>query len=97
MYITKFGSWIRHKIRVIIIKQWKKPLTIHKNLEKICDKYKLSFSFEDIFKIANSRLGIYRQCGMDIINYILSPEALETSNKKRGKPGLVNPLNYYLK
>ena len=27
-----FGEWLRHKIRVIIIKQWKKPRTVYRNL-----------------------------------------------------------------
>lgn len=97
LFISRFGEWLRHKIRVIIIKQWKNPFTIQRNLEKINRKYKLKFSFEDIFKVANSRLGLYRQCGLDIINYILSPKILETANIKRGRPGLVNPLNYYLR
>lgn len=97
LFISRFGEWLRHKIRVIIIKQWKNPLIIQRNLEKINRKYKLKFSFEDIFKVANSRLGLYRQCGLNIINYILSPKILETANIKRGRPGLVNPLNYYLR
>ena len=97
LFISNFGEWLRHKIRVIIIKQWKNPSTIQRNLEKINSKYKLKFSFEDIFKVANSRLGLYRQCGLNIINYILSPKTLETANIKRGRPGLVNPLNYYLR
>ena len=88
---------ILNEIRVIIIKQWKKPLRIYKNLEKINKRYKMNFSFEDLFKVANSRLGIYRQCGLSIINYILSAKILETANIKRGRPSLVNPLNYYLR
>ena len=31
-YIDKLGQWLRHKIRCIIIKQWKKPKTIYRNL-----------------------------------------------------------------
>lgn len=94
--MANFGEWLRHKIRVIIIKQWKKPLRIHRNLEKIRNRYKMNFSSEDLFKVANSRLGIYRQGGLSIVNYILSPKILETRNSKRGRPALVNPLNYYL-
>lgn len=94
--IASFGEWLRHKIRVIIVKQWKKPLRIYKNLEKINKRYKMNFSSEDLFKVANSRLGLYKQCGLSIVNYILSPKILETPNVKRGRPGLVNPLNYYL-
>ncbi len=32
LFIAKFGEWLRHKVRVIIVKQWKKPKTIYKNL-----------------------------------------------------------------
>lgn len=97
VFITKFSQWMRHKVRVIIIKQWKKPLTIHKNLDKINQKYKYGFDFESIFKVANSRLGWYRRCGMNVVNYILNPKVLGIANKKRGRPGLVDLLAYYLK
>ena len=96
IFMDKFGQWLRHKVRVIIIKQWKRPLTIYKNLQKINKAYKCNFDEENIFKVANSRLGWYRRCGMDVVNYILSPKVLEKANKKKGRPGLVNPLDYYL-
>ena len=96
IFINEFGQWLRHKVRVIIIKQWKKPLTIYKNLQKINKAYKCNFNEENIFKVANSRLGWYRRCGRNIINYILSPKVLAQANKKKGRPGLVNPLDYYL-
>ena len=93
-FMREFGQWLRHKIRVIIIKQWKSPRTIYRNLAYINRKYGNGFQYEDIFKIANSRLGLYKRCGMNVINYILSPKLLETKIKNR--PALVNPLNYYL-
>lgn len=95
-FIDTFGQWLRHKVRVIIIKQWKKPLTIQRNLDRINKIYKQGFSREDIFKVANSRLGWYRMCGLDVVNYVLNPEILSKAKKKKGRPGLVNPLNYYL-
>lgn len=94
-FMAKFGQWLRHKIRVIIIKQWKNPRTIYKNLSYINRKYKNGFNHESIFKVANSRLGWYRRCGMNVVNYILNPKLLETKIKDR--PALVNPLNYYLR
>ena len=30
--MKEFGEWLRHKVRVIILKQWKKPKTIIRNL-----------------------------------------------------------------
>lgn len=94
-FITEFGQWLRHKIRVIIIKQWKKPKRIYVNLQRINKRFKCNFTDEDIFKVANSRLGLYRQCGMNVINFILSPTVLAI--RKANRPGLVNPLEYYLR
>lgn len=93
-FIAEFGQWLRHKIRVIIIKQWKIPERIYINLQRINKRFKCNFNEEDIFKVANSRLGLYRQCGMNVINFILSPTVLAI--RKANRPGLVNPLEYYL-
>ncbi|PID82102.1 MAG: group II intron reverse transcriptase/maturase [Clostridiales bacterium] len=93
-FMEKFGQWLRHKIRIIILKQWKRPRTIYKNLAYINRKYRNGFNHESIFKVANSRLGWYKQSSMDVVNYILNPKLLET--KRKDRPGLVNPLDYYL-
>lgn len=95
MYLDKFGQWLRHKVRIIIIKQWKVSKRIYKNLHRLNRVLKCGFTDEDIFKVANSRLGWYRRCGMDVVNFILSPKVLEI--KKKERPGLVNPLEYYLR
>lgn len=95
-FIDKFGQWLRHKVRVIIIKQWKLPTKIYLNLKALNDLCKCNFIEEDIYKVANSRLGWYKRSGMNVVNYILSPKVLELANKKKGRPGLVNPLSYYL-
>ena len=93
-FMQDYGAWMRHKVRVVILKQWKKPKTIYKNLQKLNRIGKCRFSDEDIFKVANSRLGWYRRCGMDVVNYALSPKTLGFKTKDR--PGLVDPLAYYL-
>ena len=56
-YMKEFGQWLRHKVRVIVMKQWKTPKTIYRNLSYLNRKYKNGFSHEDIYKVANSRLG----------------------------------------
>ena len=94
-FIAEFGQWLRHKIRVIIIKQWKKPKRIYINLQRINKRFKCNFTEEDIYKVANSRLGLYRQCGMNVINFIINPKVLAI--RKANRPGLVNPLEYYLR
>ena len=93
-FLEKFGQWLRHKIRVVIIKQWKIPKRIYINLQRLNKLQKFSFTKEDIYKVANSRLGWYRRCGMDVVNFILSLKVLAI--KKKERPGLVNPLEYYL-
>lgn len=58
----------------------------------IACRYK--FTHDDIFKCANSRLGWYRRSTGNIVNFLLSPTVLGI--KKGDRPGLVNPLIYYL-
>ena len=96
-FIDEFGQWLRHKVRVIIVKQWKKPRTIYRNLQMINKAHKCGFTDEEIYMTSNTRLGWYRQCGMKTVGYILNPKILSKPNKKRNRPGLVNPLSYYLK
>ena len=99
-YMAEIGQWVRHRIRVIMVKQWKKPKTIFKNLRWYCTMFGFQFDDEALFKVANSRKGLYSQCNGDVINYILSPKVLGMKLKCKGKvtvyPGLVDPLAYYL-
>lgn len=92
--LEKFSQWMRHKVRVVILKQWKKPRTIYRNLMKLNKYTHANLSDESIFNVANSRLGWYRRCGGDVVNYLLSPKVLVIAQKDR--PGLVDPLAYYL-
>ena len=85
---------LRHKIRGIILKQWKKPLCIQRNLEHLNKYLKRKFSFEEIFKVANSRLGWYRRSYGKVVNFLLNANILAI--RKGDRPGLVNPLKYYL-
>lgn len=93
-FLEEFGQWLRHKVRCIIIKQWKRPKTIYKNLMKLNKACRSNFTHEDIFKCANSRLGWYSRSTGNIVNFLLSPIVLGI--KKGDRPGLVNPLIYYL-
>ncbi len=94
-FIEEFGEWLRHKIRVIIVKQWKNPKTIYRNLMYLNRKYRNGFNEESIYKVANSRLGWYKRCSMNVVNFILSPVLLET--KVKDGANLLNPLQYYLR
>ena len=91
-----FGQWLRHKVRVVILKKWKIPFRIYTNLYNMNRRFKYGFSDEDIYKVANSRLGLYARANGNVVNYILNPTILSFTNKKKGITGLVNPLDYYL-
>ena len=94
-FIDKFGQWLRHKIRVIIIKQWKKPRKIETSLQRLNRKLPYKFSEEQIYSVANSRLGWYKRANGNVVNFLLNAEILAI--RKGNRPGLVNPLEYYLR
>ena len=94
-FIDEFGQWLRHKIRVIILKQWKVPPRIYKNLQKLNEKLPYHFSDEQIYSVANTRLGLYKQANGNVINFLLNADILAI--RKEERPGLVNPLAYYLR
>ena len=72
----KFGPWMRHKVRVVIVKRWKKCGTIYKNLLVLKRVTKSTLDDTLIYQAAMTRLGWYRQCGMSVFNYLLSPKVL---------------------
>lgn len=93
-FVKELGEWLRHKIRVIVMKQWKRPKTIYRNLSYLKWKHKNRFSNKEIFKASNSRLGWYKRSGMNVVNFIISKDLLE--NRIKDGAGLLNPLSYYL-
>jgi hypothetical protein len=62
-------------------------------IDEILSKENLNQSY----KLAHSKYGIYRRTGLNVSNIILSIDVLGKPNKKENRPGLVNPLAYYLK
>ena len=63
-------------MRVVILKQWKKPKTVYKNLMKLNVAFGCNMTEEDIRK---------------------AQKVLSLPNKKENRPGLVDPLAYYLR
>lgn len=47
-FMEEFGEWLRHKIRVIVMKQWKSPKTIYRNLCYLNWKQRNGFNHEEI-------------------------------------------------
>jgi group II intron reverse transcriptase/maturase len=92
-----FAPWMRHKVRVVILKQWKKPKTIYKNLMKLHRYLKSNIQTVRVLGVANARQGWYRRANLPIVNFLINPEILSTPNKKENRPGLVDPLAYYLR
>lgn len=95
MFIDEFGQWLRHKIRVILIKQWKVSTRIEANLRRLRDKLPYRITDEQIYSVANSRLGWYRRATGRTSSFLLNAEILAI--RKGDRPGLVNPLEYYLR
>ena len=59
------------------------------------DITKYCFSDEQIFSVANSRLGWYRRATGWVSSFLLNADILAI--RKGNRPGLVNPLEYYLR
>ncbi|MCD9225264.1 maturase [Lactobacillus helveticus] len=93
-FLIEFSQWLRHKVRVVIIKQWKLPKRIYTNLMRINKTLKCNFNDKDIHKVTNTRLGWYKRSTGHVVNFLLSPKVLGIS--KADRPGLVDPLNYHL-
>ena len=94
LFIDVFGQWLRHKIRVIIIKHWKKPQKIYRSLQLLNKKLPYHFTDEQIYSVANSRLGWYKRAAGNTVSFLLNADILAI--RKGDRPGLVNPLKYYL-
>ena len=94
---NEFGPWLRHKVRVVILKQWKRPRTIYWNLMKLHRYLKSNIPPERVLGVANARQGWYRRAKLSIVNFLITPEVLALPNKKENRPGLIDPLAYYLR
>ena len=82
--LEKTDEWIRHKIRVIIWKQWKKIKKRYTSLRK------LGISHRDAYVTVNSRKGYYHITHTCVVEQAIS-------KKRLNKRGLVNSLDHYLK
>ena len=93
-FLDEYGQWLRHKVRVVILKQWKKPKTIFKNLMALNRIQKCGLEEKRLLSVANARQGWYRMATIRDINFLFNPTIL--GKKTKSRPGLVDPLAYYL-
>lgn len=93
-FLDEYGQWLRHKVRVVILKQWKKPKTIFKNLMALNRIQKCGFEEKRLLSVANARQGWYRMATIRDINFLLNPTIL--GKKTKSRLGLADPLAYYL-
>ena len=93
-FLDEYGQWLRHKVRVAILKQWKRPQTIFRNLMKLNRIVNGGLEEKRLLGVANARQGWYRMATIRDINFLLNPTIL--SMKTKDRPGLVDPLAYYL-
>ena len=80
--MAETDEWLRHRIRTIYWKQWKKVKTRYRNLRA------LKLEEWQVHRIANSRKGYWRTAQM--LNVALT-------NKIIAKLGYISMLDYYLK
>ena len=82
--LQDIDEWMRHRIRVLIFKQWKKPKTKYRNLRK------LGISHSGAYKVANTSKGYWRAVEGVVVKTALTNERLRQA-------GYVFFSDYYLK
>ncbi len=82
--LKRMDEWMRHRIRALIWKQWKKTKTKYRNLRK------LGINHEGAYKVANTSLGYWRA-----VEGVIVKTALTT--KRLGQSGYVFFSDYYQK
>lgn len=82
--LRETDEWLRHKIRAIYWKQWKKTKTKYKRLRA------LGMVEEQVHKHANNRHGIWFCSGLQYLNYALN-------NTKLREYGYPTFTEFYLK
>lgn len=96
----EFGPWMRHKVRVVIVKQWKRCRTIYRDLLTLKRILKSNLEDNVVYQAAMTRPGLYHQCGQRTISYLLCPKILampkvDRTDKRKSRPGLVDPYALY--
>ena len=69
--LAKTDEWLRRRIRMIILKKWKRVRTKYKNLRQ------LGISHENALRQANSRKGLWCSAETPVIHQALNNERLE--------------------
>lgn len=83
------------KVKALLCRKEAAAMPLRYTFTKLNKKFGCNMTDEQIFKVANSRLGLFAQCG-EVVNYLLSPKILSMPNEKENRPGLIDPLAYYL-
>lgn len=68
--LRKIDGWMRHRIRALIWKQWKKPKTKYKNLRK------LGINRHGAYKVANTSKGYWRAAEGVVVKTALTTKRL---------------------
>lgn len=82
--MASVAGWLERKLR----------LKVSATKTKVVRPTKSNFLGFTFWKVTYSTLGLYRRRAGDVMNYTLSPKILGLKTKDR--PGLVDPLAYYL-
>lgn len=93
MFMEKFGEHLRTKVRVVILKSWKKRTTIYGSLCQLKRMFKFKEDTKLLWNLANARAGWFPMARYRTITKFLSKNILARSQDER--PGLVIPEEYY--
>lgn len=108
-FLKELGEWMRHKVRVVILKKWKRRDTIFRKLKRLrkhLSSYfinaglspkiarKLRFREDELYAQCYTRCGWYALSNNYVVNNILHPVVLST-RYERVRYGLLDPLKYY--
>ena len=67
---------------------------VYKSLQLLNKKLPYKFSEEQIYAVANSRLGWYKRANGSVVNFLINADILAINIRERS--GLVNSMKYYL-
>ena len=92
--MASVSSWLERKLRLKVSATKTKVVRPMKRI------IKSNLDDTSIYQAAMTRLGWYRQCGLSVFNFLLSPKVLampkeNRTDKRKSRPGLVDPYALY--
>lgn len=90
-FLDEYGQWLRHKVRVVILKQWKKPETIFKNLTALSRIQKCGFEEKKTVKRGKCKAGMVPNGYYS--GYLFLAQSNDTWQKDKEPTGIDRPFS----